>query len=74
MKKSVRFVCMKIFEFAMPLFMILGIIIWAIQMVAIFTGQGSLLVWVYKQFYPWASTASSICMFAAFIYSYVKNA
>lgn len=61
------------FEITMPLFILLGILIVVIQGVAILTGNGSLLVWIYKFFYPWASRASSICMFAAFIYSYVKK-
>ncbi len=74
MKKTLRTVCMKIFEVSMPLFILLGILVWVVQMAAIFMGHGSLLVWIYKTLYPWASTASSLCMFAAFIYSYVKNA
>ncbi len=74
MKKTLRAICMKLFEITMPLFIILGIVIWGMQMIAILAGKGSLLVWSYKSLYPWASTASSICMFAAFIYSYVKDA
>ena len=65
---------MKVFEITMPLFMLIGIFIVLAQLVAIFTGNGSLLVWVYKTFYQYASTASSICMFSAFLYSYVRKA
>lgn len=74
MAKTLKSICMGAFEISMPLFILLGILIVCVQGIAIFTKNGSLLVWVYKFFYRWASMASSICMFAAFIYSYVKKA
>ncbi|WP_297863020.1 hypothetical protein [uncultured Acidaminococcus sp.] len=74
MKKTLKTLCMTIFEITMPLFMLVGIALVLIQTVAIFSGNGSLLVWIRKTLYPWASNASSVCMFAAFIFSYVKHA
>lgn len=74
MKKSLKSLAMVVFQISMPLFMLLGLALVGIQLISIFMGSGSQVVWAKKTLYPLASTASSICMFAAFIYSYVKKA
>ena len=74
MEKTLKALCAEVFLITMPLFMLLGIIIVLVQLVSIFMGNGSQLVYIRKLLYPWASNASSLCMFAAFIYSYEKKA
>ena len=73
MKKSLKHLCSSLFDISMPVFIILGILIVLVQGVAILSRIGNLSVWIYKTLYPYASGASSLCMFSAFLYSYVKN-
>lgn len=71
MKKTIKNMLMVCFQISMPLFMILGTFLVVIQLIAIFTANGSLAVYIRNLLRPWACYAAGVCLFSAFIDSYI---
>ncbi|MCH3915849.1 MAG: hypothetical protein LKE29_11480 [Acidaminococcaceae bacterium] len=72
MKKTIKQFLMVCFQISMPLFMILGTLLVGTQLFAIFTQNGNMAVYINKLLRPWACYAAGVCLFAAFLDSYIK--
>lgn len=70
--QKIKKLLMLVFQICMPSFMLLGAMIVVGQLGGIFLGDGKLLVGIYKSLYTWASNATGVCLFAAFMYSYIE--
>jgi len=73
MKNFLRALSLPVFQITMPLFLLLGAVIVITQIVCCFTGNGSMSLWIRNLLRPWATYSAGVCLFAAFIYSYVKK-
>lgn len=72
MKKTLKQILMACFQISMPLFMILGTVLVGTQLFAIFAHNGNLAVYIRNLLRPWACYAAGVCLFAAFLDSYIK--
>ena len=72
MKKKIKSFLEICFQITMPLFMIIGTLMVLVQFYCCFAVNGNLIIYIKKLLQPWASNAAGICMFAAFLDSYIK--
>jgi hypothetical protein len=73
MANALRKICMICFQITMPLFMIFGAIMVALQLVGAVTGNAHLVVDARSIFRPLAFRASTVCIFASFVNSYLDK-
>lgn len=73
MKSTLKSICMLVYQITMPAFILIGTVMVLTQLYAALVGNGNLCVYIKKLLQPWASYASSACLFSSFINSYLKE-
>ncbi len=73
MKKTLKAICMFVYQISMPAFIIIGGVMVLTQLYCALVSNGNLCVYIKKLLQPWASISATVCLFASFINSYLKT-